>query len=122
MDAALWIAEVSFQVERLIPYLESRNESTNQVCFVLLSLVGSTKGRVRRMLLEITASVISLQGIKHWFENRNGWYGCDFQLCLLSMWVTLFPIKMPSSEIRGVSPSSSSSLMKFWKHDKPEGP
>ena len=41
--------------------------------------------------------LVSLQGTKHWFENRNSWCGCDFQLHLASMWVTLFPIKMLSS-------------------------
>lgn len=75
-------------------------------------LVGSTKEGVKRMLLEVTACLVSLQGTKHWFENRNSWYGCDFQLHLASMWVTLFPIKMESSYIRGVSPPSFSLLMK----------
>lgn len=67
--------------------------------------------------------LLSLQGIKHWFENRNSWYGCNFQLCLASMWVSLlFPVKMQSSSISGISPSSFCLLMKSWKHDKHEWP
>lgn len=88
----------------------------------------SLLGRLNKMKDEKDAigsrcCLLSLQGIKHWFENRNSWYGCNFQLWLESTWVSLlFPIKMQSSSIRGISPSSFCLLMKSWKHDKHERP